>query len=78
MSWMTWVAILIAWPLVGLVVACLFGRFTHQSEFEGSAAELLPPGVSYLRRAKRVRGASRSPLAQPKVRREATGGPRVH
>lgn len=77
MSWVTWAAILIAWPLVGLVVACLFGRFTRQREFEGSAGELLPPGVSYLRRAKRDRGASRS-LAQAKVRREAAGGPRAH
>jgi hypothetical protein len=73
MSWITWVAILVAWPLVGLAVAYLFGRFTHRGEFEGSAAELMPPGVSYLHRPKRARGASRAP-AETKVRREATGG----
>jgi hypothetical protein len=77
MSWVTWVAILIAWPLVGLAVAYLFGRFTQRGEFEESAAELLPPGVSYLRRAKRARGAPRA-ATQTKVRREAMGGRRVH
>jgi hypothetical protein len=77
MNWITWVAILVAWPLVGLAVAYLFGRFTDRGEFDGNAAELLPPGVSYLRRAKRARGASRA-AAQTKVRREATGGRRVH
>jgi hypothetical protein len=27
MSWMAWVAVLVAWPLIGLGVAYLFGRF---------------------------------------------------
>jgi hypothetical protein len=77
MSWITWVAILVAWPLVGLAVAYLFGGFTRRGEFEEGAAELLPPGVSDLRRARRARGASRA-AAQTKVRREAMGGRRVH
>jgi hypothetical protein len=73
MSWITWVAILVAWPLVGLAVAYMFGRFTHRGEAYGNAAELSPPVVSYLRRAKRVRVATRA--AQTKV---ATGGRGVH
>jgi len=77
MSWITWVVILVAWPLVGLAVAYLFGRFTHRGEVYGNVAQLLPPVVSYLRRAKRARVATRA-VTQTKVRREATGGRRVH
>jgi hypothetical protein len=32
MSWITWVAVLVTWSLVGLLVAYLFGRFTHRGE----------------------------------------------
>jgi len=78
MSWITWVAILVAWPLVGLAVAYFFGRFTHRGELYGNAAELLPPVVSYLRRAKRSRVATRAVAGQTKVPREATGARRVH
>ena len=77
MSWITWAAILIAWPLVGLAVAYLFGRFTHRGEAYGDAGELSPPVVSYLRRAKRARALSRA-VAQAKPRREAAGGRNVH
>lgn len=77
MSWITWTAILVAWPLVGLAIAYWFGRTTQRGELEERAAELLPQGVSDLRRAKRARDASRA-AAQTKVRREATGGRRVH
>jgi hypothetical protein len=73
MSWITWVAVLVAWPLIGLGVAYLFGRFTHGVEASGRAGELAPPVLSYLRRARRVRTAH-----QTKARREATGGRRVH
>jgi hypothetical protein len=73
MNWMTWTAILIAWPLVGLAVAYLFGRFTHRGEAYGNPGQLSPPVVSYLRRAKRVKAAS-----QTKVRREARAAPRLH
>jgi hypothetical protein len=68
---------LIAWPLVGLVVAYLFGRFTHQGEANGDAGQLAPPVVSYLRRAKPARAAS-GPVAHTKSRREASGGRRAH
>jgi hypothetical protein len=77
MSWITWVAILVAWPLVGLAVAYLFGRFTHGGEVYGNDDQLSPRVVSYLRGAKRARAATRA-TAQTKVRREATGGRRVH
>jgi hypothetical protein len=76
MSWITWVAILVAWPLVGLAVAYLFGRFTHRGEVYGNAGQLAPPVVSYLRRAKPARVPS--PAAQTKGRREASGGRSVH
>jgi hypothetical protein len=77
MSWITWVAVLVMWPLVGLAVAYLFGRFTHRGEVYGNAGQLSAPVVSYLRRAKRARFPSRA-AAQAKARREATGGRRVH
>src|SRR5262249_11044584 len=35
MSWITWVAILVGWPMLGLAVAYLFGRFTHRGEAYG-------------------------------------------
>jgi len=77
MSWITWVAILIAWPLVGLIVAYLFGRFTHRGEAYGNAGQLSPPILSYLRRSKRHRVSSHAG-AQTKGRREASGGRGVH
>jgi len=77
MSWITWVAILVAWPLIGLAVAYLFGRFTHRGEVYGNAGQLSPPVLSYLRRAKHDRVSSRA-AAQTKGRRQANGGRRVH
>jgi hypothetical protein len=77
MSWVTWVAILVGWPLLGLAFAYLFGRFTHRGEVYGDAAQLAPPVVSYLRRVKRTRAGSRVP-AQAKQKRGATGGRRLH
>ena len=74
---MTWAAVLIAWPLVGLGVAYLFGRFTHRGEAYGNAGQLSPQVVSYMRRAKRARTPARA-AAQAKVRREASTGRRVH
>lgn len=77
MSWIVWVAILVAWPLVGLVVAYLFGRFTHRGEIYGDAGQLSPPVLSYLRRAKQARVSPRA-VTHAKPRREAAGGRRVH
>jgi hypothetical protein len=75
MSWITWTAVLVAWPLAGLAIAYVFGRFTHGAEVWGHADDLAPPVVSYLRREKRVKA---SPRATHKVRREALGGRRSH
>lgn len=77
MSWIAWVAVLVTWPVVGLALAYLFGRFTHRGEVYGNAGQLSPPVVSYLRRAKRARVASRA-AAHAKQKREASGGPRLH
>ena len=77
MSWITWVAVLIVWPLLGLAVAYLFGRFTHRGEVYGNAGQLSPRVVSYLRRARRSKALSRA-MAHAKPRREAAGGRRVH
>lgn len=73
MSWMTWVTVLLAWPLVGLGVAYLFGRVTHAAETPGG--ELAPPVLSYLRRIKR---AAPRAATETKARREAAGGRRLH
>ena len=78
MSWITWVAVLVMWPLVGLAVAYLFGRFTHWGEMYGNAGQLAPPVVSYLRRAKSAPGPSNEAATKAKGRREVSGGRRVH
>ena len=75
MSWITWTAIIVAWPLAGLGIAYMFGRFTHAAENWGHADVLAPPVVSYLRREKHAKASSRAPQ---KVRREAVGGRRSH
>lgn len=75
MSWMTWTAIVLAWPLAGLGIAYVFGRFTHGAEIWGHADDLSPPVVSYMRREKRAKA---SPRTAHKVRREAVGGRRSH
>ena len=75
MSWIAWVAVLVAWPLVGLGVAYLFGRFVHQAEELGIIRDLAPPKVSYLRRLKRTKTPSRA-TAQTRARRIGAGGRR--
>jgi len=78
MSWITLVAVLVAWSLIGLGVAYLFGRFIHGAELAGDASDLAPPVLSYLRRVKRgIKALSRA-ANQTKTRREATGGRRPH
>ena len=73
MSWITLVAVLVTWCMVGLGVAYLFGRFIHGVESSASASDLPLPVVSYLRRERRGAKAS-----QTKTRREAVGGRRPH
>lgn len=69
MSWITLLTVLIVWPLVGLGAAYLFGRFTHGADIIGSADELAPPVVSYLRRVTRARTPSRAAATASKARR---------
>jgi len=43
-SWTTWMmAILVAWTLVGLGVAYLFGCFIRGAEALGNAGDVMPP-----------------------------------
>ena len=82
MSWITLVAALFAWCLIGLGVAYLFGRFIHGVEGTTNANDLPLPVLSYLRR--RVKRTIKAPLApsratnQTKTRREVVGGRRPH
>ena len=77
MSWMTWVAVLIAWPLIGLGTAYLFGRFTAGGEGPDNASALIPLVVSYIRRNKRAKTSSHaSATTHASGRREVAG--RVH
>jgi hypothetical protein len=72
MNWIIWVMVLVAWPVVGLGVAYLFGRFIRGVEVPHNAADLTPPVVSYLRRSKRTRLPSRGRSAnQTKARHSA-------
>jgi hypothetical protein len=78
MSWITLVAVLVAWSLIGLGVAYLFGRFIHGVESSASASDLPLPVVSYLRRVKRGTKTLSRATSQTKTRREAIGGRRSH
>ena len=74
MSWVVLLSVLVGWLLLGLAVAYLFGRFIRGAEGPDNAGDLAPPVVSYLRRTKRVKTASRARVpaqAQPKARRES-------
>ena len=75
MSWITLVAVLVAWSFIGLGVAYLFGRFIHGVESTGHADDPPLSMVSYLRRVKRT---SSRVTNHSKTRREAIGGPRPH
>ena len=78
MSWITLVAVLVAWSLVGLGVAYLFGRFIHGAEFSGDASDLTPPVLSYLRLVRRAAKTSSRATVQAKTRRETVDGRRAH
>ncbi|HTQ74377.1 MAG TPA: hypothetical protein VMI74_08810 [Burkholderiales bacterium] len=70
-SWILWIAVLLAWTLVGLVVAYLFGGFARRGEASESTT-LAPKVVSYLHRQKRPNKPLRS-STHGKVRRAAGG-----
>jgi hypothetical protein len=76
MSWITWAAILVVWPLAGLGIAYVFGRFTHGAEIWGHADDLAPPVVSYMRHVKRARTPSRA--IHHKTTRRVAGDRRSH
>jgi len=70
-SWILWISVVLAWTLVGLVVAYLFGAFARRGEGPESST-LAPKIVSYLRRQKRSNRSLR-PSTHIKIRR-ASGG----
>jgi hypothetical protein len=72
MSWVVLLSVLVAWLLVGLAVAYLFGRFIRGVENTQSSSELIPPVVRYLRRNKRAKAGpqTRVVLPQARARRE--------
>ena len=73
-GWTTWVTVLVAWPLLGLGVAYLFGSFVRRSEGSEGADDLVFPKLSSVRSA---RGAkARQAATQIKTRRQAVGGRR--
>jgi len=43
MSSMTWVAVLLAWPLIGMGVAYLFGWFITGGEAPDDTGDPIPP-----------------------------------
>ena len=79
MNWLILVAVLVAWSLLGLAVAYLFGRFIRGVEAPESAGDLIPPAVSYLRRNKRAKTSSRvHTTTQIKTQRKPVSGHRLH
>ena len=73
MNWMVLAVVLIGWGLVGLGLAYLFGRFIRAVDTPEDVNGVVPYVVSYPRRGKRARFATRARLpAQPK--RRASGG----
>ncbi len=74
---MSWVAVLVAWPMIGLAVACLFGRFTGEEEAPDKTSALIALVVSHIRRSKRAKTSSRA-TTHASRRREVAGGRRVH
>lgn len=77
MGWITVVAVLVAWLLIGLGVAYLFGSFVHRVDELRDIGELASPVLSYLRRAKRAKTLPRA-AGQVEARRVAGGRPRGH
>ena len=77
MSWVIFIAVLVAWSLIGLGVAYLFGRFVGGVESAENAGDLIPPVLSYLRPKKNGTARPRAPN-QTKARREAAARHRVN
>jgi hypothetical protein len=78
MSWVTWIAMLVAWPALGLGIAYLFGSLIRGAEAPDDAVDLVPPVLSYLRREKRAKPSGMSEMTQAKGRGGVAGGHQVH
>ena len=73
-GWIIWAALLVAWSLIGLGIAYLFGGWARRSEASGGAFDASK--VHYLRRKKR---ASTSHRASTETKsRHAAGGRNRH
>jgi len=71
LGWIIWVALLVAWTVVALIVAYLFGGWARRGEAsEGKV--VTSSDVRYLRRRKRASGVHRAPT-ETKPRRIAGG-----
>lgn len=68
MSWVVLLSVLVAWLVIGMAVAYLFGRFIRGVETTQSSGELIPPVVSYLRRNKRAKAATQTRVVLPQAR----------
>jgi hypothetical protein len=78
MSWVTWIAMLVAWPVLGLGIAYLFGSLIRGAEAPDDAGDLVPPVLSYLRREKRAKASGTREIAPAKGRGGVAGGHQVH
>jgi hypothetical protein len=74
MSWVTWIAMLVAWPVLGLGIAYLFGSLTRGAEAPDDAGDLVPAVLSYLRPEKRAKASGVSEITHAKGRGGAAGG----
>lgn len=68
MSWVVLLSVLVAWLVIGMAVAYLFGRFIGGVETTQNSNELIPPVVSYLRRNKRAKTAAQTRVVLPHAR----------
>ena len=69
-GWIIWVALLVAWSLIGLGVAYLFGGWARHGE--ASDGIVGASKVHYLRRKKRASSSHRT-STETKPRRVASG-----
>jgi len=72
LGWIIWVALLlVAWTLVGLVVAYMFGGWARRGEISGATA--VASKVRYLRRKKHRANAFHRTPTETKTPRVAAG-----
>jgi hypothetical protein len=78
MSWVTLIAMLVAWPVLGLGITYLFGSLIRGAEAPDDAGDLVPAMLSYLRCEKRAKAPGVSEITHAKGRGGVTGGHQVH